>query len=693
MELSSFLQYFEGVHGKDGQYMAQCPAHEDKNASLSIGTGENGKILLHCQAGCQNKDILAHIGLKTGDLFPDPLQSPAKNSRGKWQFITEYIYPDENGKPKNKKIRYLKPDGKKTFVWRHYENGQWVKGKKGFVPLYNAACIPIADTVYIVEGEKDVETLKKAGKHAVCAPNGAGRDKWADRYTTALNGKYAVVIQDNDEIGKEFAGIVCEALNGQAAGVKLVDLSLLWKELPNHGDFTDYAEHLKDSAKAAEQLENLTRSLPEYRKEPAPKQETIPEFYNGKTFLHYVMGDYLIRKYHVCKINNTLHIYDNGIYRQGEDVLQGHMVELCPQLKDTQRREVYRYMKVNLKTPEKEISSPQYIPFATKIYNVETDEFFDYSPEFVFLNRFPYDYRPDAAEAPGIVDTIRDIANDDKEVEALIYEAIGNCFYLLNSFRGSVMLYGKGKNGKSTLLNMILQVVGRQNASHLSLQNLSGRFMLSEVYGKAANIGDDIPETYIPDTSTFKKVATGDPVMAEEKGKDPFSFTPYAKLFFSMNALPPVGDKSAGFFSRILIVPLNRVFEQGNGANVGLKSRKWSKKEMEYLVKLSVDGLKRLFQNGDFTTPYVVKEALAEYELENNPVKEFLQECPIKAPAPIEEVYYNYQNWCPRAGHKNQMSRSRFTREVCKMTGFLSGIKRHKYFGGNPGRCFVNCNE
>lgn len=71
---------------------------------------------------------------------------------------------------------------------------------------------------------------------------------------------------------------------------------------------------------------------------------------------------------------------------------------------------------------------------------------------------------------------------------------------------------------------MIAQLIGRENASYLSLQDTAERFRLAEVYGKAANIGDDIPASFLKDSSTFKKLVTGERVTAEKKGQDPFSF-------------------------------------------------------------------------------------------------------------------------------------------------------------------------
>lgn len=417
--------------------------------------------------------------------------------------------------------------------------------------------------------------------------------------------------------------------------------------------------------------------------------EHIPEFFEGRKFLHNVMGDYLKEKYGVCKINGSIHIYDNGIYRQGEEALHGYMLQLIPTLTDARRKEVYKYIKVNLKTPVKQVSPPHLIPFATKIYDLQNDRFLDYGPEYVFLNRFPYDYKPEAPVCETVTGVISRIAGGDQEIIDLLYEAMGNCFYLLNSYRGAIMLYGpNGNNGKSTLLNLISQLVGMENASFLSLQDTAERFKLIGLYGKAVNIGDDISSNYIPDTERFKMLVTGGTVSAEHKGQDPVHFKPYAKLFFALNGLPPVSDKSKAYFSRVLLIPLTQDFSKNK--DVTLKDKQWSQEEMEYLTRLAIDGLKRLINQGDFTRPECVVEALADYEAENNPVNGFLEEYGKIDGKPTELVYYDFCRWCERNGHRNVPTRTRFTREVTQQTGMISGVSRNEYFGGEPGRCFLN---
>lgn len=406
-------------------------------------------------------------------------------------------------------------------------------------------------------------------------------------------------------------------------------------------------------------------------------KQAIPEFFADKKFLHNVMGDYLIENYGVCKINGTIHIYDNGLYKPGEEALHGIMVELLPSLSDARRREVFKYIKVCRRTPVKELSPPHLIPFRHRIYNLKSGEFLDYSRQYTFLNRFPWDYDPEAPAVSSVTDTLNAIANGDADVVKLLLEAFGNCFYMLNQYRGAVMLYGaNGSNGKSTLLNMLKQLLGTENASFLSLQDTAEKFRLVEMYGKAVNIGDDIPETYLPDSSLFKRLVTGEAVMAEKKGQDPITFNSYAKLFFAMNALPPVSDKSRAFFSRVLLVPLENDFSKPGRRDVGLKDKQWSREEMEYLVRLSMTGLFRLMEQGDFTRPACVLRAMREYEVENNPVIGFLMEYRNPVYLSTSEVYRDFQDWCHENGHKGIVTKSKFSREVCRQYRLITRPRR-----------------
>ncbi len=84
-------------------------------------------------------------------------------------------------------------------------------------------------------------------------------------------------------------------------------------------------------------------------------KEVLPEFFDERGhFLHNILGDYLTEVYGCCKINGAVHIYDNGVYRPGEEALHGAMVDLLPSLSNAKRRETFQYINVCRRTPVKE---------------------------------------------------------------------------------------------------------------------------------------------------------------------------------------------------------------------------------------------------------------------------------------------------------------------------------------------------
>ena len=203
------------------------------------------------------------------------------------------------------------------------------------------------------------------------------------------------------------------------------------------------------------------------------------------------------------------------------------------------------------------------------------------------------------------------------------------------------------------------------------------------------NIGDDISGAYLPDSSLFKKLVTGETVLGERKGQDPVSFRSYAKFFFALNELPPVSDKSSAFFSRILLVPMTADFSTVGRRDPGLKDKQWSPEEMAYLTRLAMEGLERLRAQGDFTRPLCVQQAMEEYKIECNPVLGFLLEYGDVVGEPTEKVYNDFRVWCEDNGHRNITTRIRFTKEVCRQAGVHSESIRNTYFGEKTGRCFV----
>lgn len=238
LTLYDLLGRLEGVKGRDGQYKAICPAHSDKTPSLSVGVGDDGKILLKCFAGCSVDNIVAALGLEKKDLFADDRKTFPAYDRPRQQNTApakeaEYLYAGGQ----LKKVKYRRADGSKYCSWLHRTENRWGKGRKGITPGLYVSHEDLPDAVFLVEGEADVNTLKNAGYAAVTLPDGA-QSKWTAEYAEALRGKRVTILPDNDEPGRKYAQMCAENLCG-VAEVYVLDLKQAWPQMPLKADISD----------------------------------------------------------------------------------------------------------------------------------------------------------------------------------------------------------------------------------------------------------------------------------------------------------------------------------------------------------------------------------------------------------------------------------------------------------------------
>lgn len=307
IDMQTFLSKFKGVKQVRGGYMVQCPCHDDKTASLSIGMGEKG-IVLHCMAGCDSSDIVRALGLTWRDLCTDEMQRewqaahpagaaktqqkaqkstkpaaeittkppkkiPADLNRLKiWgtyaqkdappETITAmYEYTDADGAPL---LRVYRTD-KKSFPTIHCDGGKWFWGDGGrHNVLYHlpevVKAVQDGKKVLIVEGEKDVETLRTLGYAATTNKGGAG--KWSEELSKHFKGADVVIIPDMDEPGEKHAKLILHELRNDAKSIRIVNLRRQKATpLPPKGDISDLAGAL-GAEKAKGVLENLIALSP-----------------------------------------------------------------------------------------------------------------------------------------------------------------------------------------------------------------------------------------------------------------------------------------------------------------------------------------------------------------------------------------------------------------------------------------------
>lgn len=393
-----------------------------------------------------------------------------------------------------------------------------------------------------------------------------------------------------------------------------------------------------------------------------------PIFFDKTTFLFDKFATYLMNNNHIVKINGQLHIYKEGVYVPGNKEIESIMITLIPNLKDTQRKEVLKYL--DLIAPSKNVASANYIAFRNGIYDLSTDSLEPYTSDIVITNKIPHDYIKGAYNE--LTDkTLNKIACFDNEVRAILEECIGYCFYRRNELGKAFILTGEKSNGKSTYLDVLGKILGEDNTCALDLKELGDRFSSAMMFGKLANIGDDIGDDFLQGTavSLFKKVVTGNRIKAERKGQDPFDFNPYTKFLFSANEVPRMKDKTGAVIRRLVMIPFNATFSKNDeDYDPFIKYKLIEESSINYLIVLGINGLRRVIENNEFTQSQKVKDELKSYEIENNPLLAFIDS--VEPEEEIEnqitsQVYTRYDLFCVNNKY-NPVSNISFSKQICK---------------------------
>lgn len=231
------LPRLDGIKRSGNGFMARCPAHDDGTASLSISQGTNQPVVIHCHANCPPDDILGKIGLTWAELSEPREQrleidiwTPAGPA------VAVYDYRDETGKTlyqvlrtAAKDFRQRVPDAAATSGYRWNLDG---------VPrtLYRLpellAAVGEGRSIYICEGEKDVNTLVRTGAAATCNSGGAG--KWRPEYAKYLAEAHVIIIADKDEPGRAHARQVRDTLEDLAESITITEAADGCKDATDH---------------------------------------------------------------------------------------------------------------------------------------------------------------------------------------------------------------------------------------------------------------------------------------------------------------------------------------------------------------------------------------------------------------------------------------------------------------------------
>lgn len=729
MKTTELVELLTGVKktGND-KWQAKCPAHDDRQASLSITTTMDGKTLLHCHAGCETSAVLDALGLSSKDLFPDRPFEPSARQKPKTRqpakpssepktpktIVATYDYLDAEGQLVYQSVRF-EP---KTFQLRRPDgNGGWIWKMEGIerIPYNLPNClnaIQAKKAIFIVEGEKDAQALISLGLNATSNPGGA--EKWLPSMSELLAGADLVILPDNDDTGRNHAALVAYYSADFAHSIRVIEL----EGLPVKGDVSDWLAlgHTKEELIALARAEQDI--LPELKACADEPSDASDDADNPAALLHFHKTDLgnaeAFAKAHghnmrYCRgLSKDLFLIWSGnrwiIDERGEvqrwaaqtvrdcykflgSVRQAEQNDLFKHLKKSERADRLNAM-INLsRHVDKDIpvvstdldADPWVFNVQNGTIDLKTGELRPHNRKDLITKIAPVTFDP-TAECGRWLQFLAEVFQNDMELITYVQRIAGYC--LSGSVREQLLfiLMGKGANGKSVLVETLRHIVGdygsdtavttftekTTDASSVGLASLYGARMVSAAEGSGDQVWDE---------ALLKKLTGGDPITARHLYCPYFTYTPQFKLLVSSNESPRLRGQGYAIKRRVRIIPFKVRFYDPQEDMLPVRDPNLIQTLMEELPGILNWALQGCldWQKHGLGMPKSVQEDTDKLFSDQDPLLEWLDECTEMVPDAshsIGELYKSYKDWAANNNREVSFKTSQyFSRNLAQRDG------------------------
>ena len=376
--------------------------------------------------------------------------------------------------------------------------------------------------------------------------------------------------------------------------------------------------------------------------------------------------DYIKEHYSMFMIGKLPYIYDHGYYKP--DYTGAKLKSLISSfiypayIKSTTIKRIYELFvsdyELQISYDDLNNYNDRLINFKNGMFDPVHWKMLKHDPKYKSINQIPFRFYPDNKPERNEIDDFLEAAIPDNDDRQMLLEHTGLCFTKDTSQQVFLILAGIGGSGKSTIIRLIVYVIGKDNVSSVSLKGLSERFATADLVGKLLNSCADLEEGALDDPTVLKKLLGEDRMRGERKGQDAFDFTSYAKLIFSSNDIPVIkGERSDGFYRRLLICPMNiKPDEVDPELYIKLKQA------APRFIYLCMRALKRLYQRGHIIRSLHSIQLCEQLRNDSDSVQGFLDEMTEAAPErKIERgfLYDKYRTYCENLD-RTVITRNRF---------------------------------
>lgn len=343
------------------------------------------------------------------------------------------------------------------------------------------------------------------------------------------------------------------------------------------------------------------------------------------------------------------------------------------------QKEILEVYKRFAKTDASLFNKEDGLCFLNKYLDLKTLEAHDHDKKRINTILIPYNYDPQAS-CPFWEETLEKTFEGNINNKKTVQEFFGYCLTRQTKNMKALFLIGEGNTGKSTLLDVLAQMVGEENVSVLSPRYYKDSMRLCSIENKLVLMSHEIPKRIEDYEAEFRQIVSGQKLEVNQKYIKPYKFKPFCKVVWAMNEMPRIDDHTSAFFNRVLLVEFNRIFEEEEQDKELLDKLNM---EMPGILNWAIEGLRKLQERKGFFKDAYMKEHIEEMRLQNNPIATWAAEY-IKVETGKEitksEAYQKYSAWCGINGHR-VTSNAKFGFEFYRI--FKASTKKDVRQGGN----------
>ena len=535
---------------------------------------------------------------------------------------------------------------------------------------------PTTETVFVVEGEKDVDRLRGDGVVATCNPMGAGN--WRREYSEFLRGRNVVLIPDNDEAGRQHAGKVAHALDAVAASVGIVELP----GVPERGDVTAWldaghtVEELNQLSTESEATEAALSGSTPGTSCPVPPRFARTDAGNGEAFGHLfaadVRFDHKRRRWIAWRGQRWQEDDNESVYQlakqaarwrygQAESIvdLMERRAEASWAISSENRTRIEagltlaRSESAIADDGEQWDTQPDLLGVLNGVVDLKTGELIPATREQRITRQAPVAF--DRQATCPVFDAFLERVQPDPTIRAYLQRRAGYALTDDTSEQDLLFLHGGGSNGKTTWINCLMDVLGRDYALQaapgllLRKRNESHPTEVADLDGARLVVSSEVDDGRALAEGLLKQLTGGDRLKARRMRQDFYEFESKFKLVLLANHKPTVRGTDWAIWRRIKLIPFDETISP---SEKDPHLRKKLQAERAGILNWMIAGCLGWRRNG-MSEPESVSSATADYRTESNPLSGFLTDTCVlgqQFSVAANAAYIAYKSWAASQG-------------------------------------------